>query len=104
MTASVPVEIVGEANPSNTAGPVGTKLCTFRWILDKIEVVMSHYSSKIGYRGATYPSNLGTILAQWIALQSIAPHKRKDWRSIPIESNFSFYFFFSHILQKHVFS
>ena len=35
MTASVPVEIVGEANPSATAGTVGTKLCTFRWILDK---------------------------------------------------------------------
>ena len=29
---------------------------------------MSHYSSKIGYRGVTYPSNLGTIVAQWIAL------------------------------------
>ena len=42
MTVSVPVEIVGEANPSTTAGSVDTKLCTFHWILDKIEVVMSH--------------------------------------------------------------
>ena len=58
MTNSVAVSIVSEASPCSTAGPVGTKLCTFRWILDKIEVAMSHYSSKINYQEATYQSSL----------------------------------------------
>ena len=29
---------------------------------------MSHYSSKINFRGATHPSNLSTTVAKWIAL------------------------------------
>ena len=94
MTASVPVEIVGEANPSNTAGPVGTKLCTFRWILDKIEVVMSHYSSKIGYRGATYPSNLGTIVAQWIALHLTSEKIEDRFQLKAIFPSISFFLIF----------
>ena len=101
MTVSVPVEIVGEANPSTTAGPVGTKLCTFRWILDKIEVVMSHYSSKISYRGTTHPSNLSTTVAQWIALH-LTREKIED--RFQLKAIFPYISFFSHILQKHVFS
>ena len=49
MTNSVAVSIVSDT----TGVGIDTKLCTFRWILNKIEVVMSHYSSKINYRGAT---------------------------------------------------
>ena len=49
MTTSVAVSVVGEVSTCTTAGAVSTKL----WILDKIEVAMSHYSSKINYRGAT---------------------------------------------------
>ena len=64
MTTSVAVD--SEASPGTTANAVGTKLCTFRWI--KIEVTMSHYSSKINYRGATHPSNLSTTVAKWISL------------------------------------
>ena len=68
MTTSVTAIIVSEASPRSTAGVVQTKLWTFRWILNKIVVAISHYSSKINYQGATYPSNLSTTVAKWIAL------------------------------------
>ena len=68
MSTIVPAGIVGEASLCTTAGAVSTKLCSFRWILDKIEVAMSHYSSKMNYRGATDPSNFSTTVAQWIAI------------------------------------
>ena len=68
MTTSVTVITVSKASPRSTAGVVQTKLCTFRCILNKTKVAMSHYSSKINYRGATHPSNLSTTVAKWIAL------------------------------------
>ena len=83
MITNVPVRDVREANPVNvTSSPsgrfitsrnefacelvpvlasaehgcaVGTKLYTFRWILNQIKIAMGYCSSKINYLGARYP-------------------------------------------------
>ena len=49
---------ISKAAPCNKTGRVDPKLSISRWILNKTEVTMSHYSSNINYRGATYASNL----------------------------------------------
>ena len=91
MINSIAVSVVSEASHRTTAGAVRTKLCTFRWILNKTEVTMSHYSSKINYRGVAYQSNLWRNGLHFTS-------QTKVWGSILSESKFSFSFFFSLFL------
>ena len=100
MINSIAVSVVSEASHRTTAGAVRTKLCTFRWILNKTEVTMSHYSSKINYRGVAYQSNL------W----RNGLHFTSQTKSLRIDSKWKQVFLlflllsFPNLLQKHVFS
>ena len=101
MSTIVPAGIVGEASLCTTAGAVSTKLCSFRWILDKIEVAISHYSSKMNYQGATDPSSV----AQWIAIHF---SREKFGDRFQVKASFLLFlflfFFFFNLRQKHVYS
>ena len=131
MTTNVPVRDVREANPVNvTSSPsgrfitsrnefacelvpvlasaehgcaVGTKLYTFRWILNQIKIAMGYCSSKINYLGARYPSTSVQLWRDGLHFTSKAKSFRIDskWKKI----FFLFHFLlFPNLLQQPFFS
>ena len=129
MTTNVPVRDVREANPVNvTSSPsgrfitsrnefacelvpvlasaehgcaVGTKLYTFRWILNQIKIAIGYCSSKINYLGARYPFPLEYNCG---AMDCTSLLKRKVLGSIPSELGFSSIFlYFLNFYNNHFF-
>ena len=80
---------------------VGTKLYTFRWILNQIKIDMGYRSSKINYLGVRYPFPLQYNCG---AMDCTSLLKRKVLGSIPSELGFSSIFlYFLNFYNNHFF-